>query len=314
MKQLILICCVFLSSFSLAWAHDFDSDIMRYVLSTPDATWSEFSEYIGESESSDLKSFLIDTRSKVEVALELPGKKYVALYTNENPDFSYQDLKKLIGDDPMLTELWVENIYSYLDEVYAPLRENNFDITFLWQTVIIWLLHILTGVDHILFITTLLLCMPRYKRIIWIITTFTIAHCITIVLGGLKIISLPSVLVESMILISIAIMWGYAFFSRIWETKNIYFETSLIFILWLFHGLGFAWFFSGILETSRNIVVPVLGFNLWVELWQILIITLLLSILSLIYKYAETYKTKIKNSLAASCIIFSLYYLLMSFI
>ncbi len=314
MKKILVLTIVLLWSINPSAAHDFDADIMEYILSTPDATWSDFSEYIQVQKKVDLEDSLKDTREKIELALELPGKKYVGLYTNENPRFTYKDLKEVIGDDPMLVELGIENIYSYLDQVYAPLRERQFDISFLWQTVMIGFMHILGWVDHILFIATLLICLPRFKRIVGVITTFTVAHCITIVLWWLGIVSVPSVLVESMILISIIIMGIFALFSQVWEEKNIYFETALIFVLWLFHGLGFAWFFWGILETSRNIVVPVLWFNMWVELWQILIITILLSFLHFLYTYADAHKNTLKNSFAVFCCIFASYYLVLSFL
>lgn len=314
MKKTFLSICMFFILYIPATAHDFDVDLMIHVLWNPDATWTEFREFIETGENELLQEAITDINQRVEIALEIPGKKYVALYVNENPDFTYSQIKELIGDDPMLTELWVENIYSFLSQAYSPQRDESFDFSFFLRTIWIWLMHILAGIDHILFLVTLIVCLPKTRRILWIITTFTIAHCLTLVLWGLWIISLPSVIVESMILISIILMWVYAIFSKVWETKNLYFETTLIFILWLFHGLWFAGFFSGVLETSENIIIPVLGFNIWVELGQIIIMIVITSLLFLLYKYLPKHKNTIKNSVMIWCIIIAGYWLLLSFV
>lgn len=310
----ILLATILLSfSFLPTSAHDFDEDTFKYILSNTDASWLDFSEFIQNGEDELLKAELLETSSKLPILLSLPGKKYVVNYTNENPDFSYSDIKELIQDDPMLSEIWAETIYSFLSTALRP-DDSNFSVDFFLRTIYIGLEHILWGIDHILFLVTLIICLPKFRRILSIVTTFTVAHCITLILWGLWIISLPSIIVETMILISIIMMWIYALYSQVWETKNFYFETGLIFILWLFHGLWFAGFFSGILETSNNIIIPILWFNIWVELGQIFIISIISAFLYLIYKYFPKYNNTIKNAAIIPIIIITLYWLVSSFI
>ena len=105
MKKAFLSICMFFILYTPATAHDFDVDLMIYILGNPDATWTEFREFIETGENELLQEAVTDINGRVEIALELPGKKYVGLYANENPDFNYNDIQELIGDDPMLGEL-----------------------------------------------------------------------------------------------------------------------------------------------------------------------------------------------------------------
>jgi hypothetical protein len=214
----------------------------------------------------------------------------------------------------MLNEIGAETIYSFLKTALSEPWETTIDFDFFLRTIVIWFTHISAGYDHILFLLTLIVCLPAVRRILIIISTFTVAHCLTLILWGLGIITISSIIVESMILISIIIMWLYAYNTAVWEKKNIYAEVTIIFILGLFHGLGFAGFFSGILETSDNIIFPVLWFNIWVELGQIIIMSIVLSLLTLTYKYLPKYKTHIKNTLSILCIFAATYWLVASFL
>ncbi|MEQ9406946.1 MAG: HupE/UreJ family protein [Fuerstiella sp.] len=118
---------------------------------------------------------------------------------------------------------------------------------FVWQGV----LHIWIGLDHILFIITLLLPavliykeaewqpVPKFRTAFWnivrIVTIFTVAHSITLSLAALGLVRLPSRLVESVIALSIVLVAlntiTPGFRDRTW---------IVIFVFGLFHGLGFA--------------------------------------------------------------------------
>jgi len=335
MLHKFLYSCVWVIIFLLplnASAHSFDIDLLQYILSTPEASWSDFSNYVSRSGSIDLQNALQNPVEEVIVALELPGKLYVWNYVDENPDFTQEDIATLIQDDPMLSEIGAERIYTYLKEYTSFIQQQESyyqtppessmkksetslsSFQSFYRSIVVWLQHILLGYDHILFLFTLIICLPAWKRIIQIITTFTIAHSITILLWGLQIVTLPSLLVESMIVLSIVMMWVYALKNKVWEHKKLSFELWLIFILGLFHGLGFAWFFSDILQTSENIIVPVLWFNIWVEIWQIIIIIILLTLLSWAYTYFPKKSNLIKNILALVSIILWSYWLILKFI
>jgi hypothetical protein len=306
-KNFLLLWIVsFLCLFSTSNAHDFDVETVSYMLSNTGATWTDFESYMLSIDNWEFESFIEDSDSSITTALTLPWKRYLVNYALENPDFTYTDIKREIWNDPMLSELWTEVLYSFLSERLQDKPWYTISWDYFQQIVTLWLTHILSWMDHILFILTLIICLPKTKRILLLISTFTIAHSITIFLWWASIVAIPSIVVESMILVSIIIMAIYATTQKIGTVKNIYAETALIFLLWLFHGLWFAWFFREILDTSTHIFFPIFAFNIWVEIWQVLVLIISLSLLYYIYKYFPKYKEHIKNVIAIFCIIFSL--------
>ena len=311
MKKIFL---SFFTFFILLWqsfAHDFNQEAFIYMLWNPQISLETFEEYIQSIDDTHFLEMYNDADQQIPILLSLPGKKYVMNYAIENMDVHKTDIEKLISEDMMLKEIWSERIYNFLDtnlrEEVIKIQISNFEL--FKNTLIAWYDHILLWFDHILFIITLIVCLPKFKRIICIITTFTLAHSITILLWGLQLFTLASILVESIILISIIIMWIYAIYTKIWEEKSYLFQLWLIFILGLFHWLGFAGFFSEIIQNNENILISVLWFNLWVELGQIIIITLSWLLISSVYKKFPIHKNKIKNISVSLAIITALYYL-----
>lgn len=135
--------------------------------------------------------------------------------------------------------------------------------------------HILTGYDHLLFITTLVLAAASFWDLFKVVGTFTIAHGLTLTLSVLNIVRLPERVVEPMIAASIIyVALENAFFpqrSRSWT------RLGAAFFFGLFHGLGFA---GGLLEAMDGmpgvaIAVALIAFSVGVELGhQIVVIPL----------------------------------------
>jgi len=174
--------------------------------------------------------------------------------------------------------------------------------------------HIYIGLDHVLFLLALLLpsvvrrVRPQKKPLVsevaqvtffpnflkpyanaWvpaesfkssiiyvikIVTFFTIAHTVTLSLAALEIIKLPSALVESIIAISIAL----AAFHNIYPLVQGR-EWIIAFVFGLFHGFGFASVLGDIGLTGEFMTLSLLGFNIGVEIGQIIIICILFPIL-----------------------------------
>jgi hypothetical protein len=147
--------------------------------------------------------------------------------------------------------------------------------------------HIRIGSDHILFIMALVipsvLVFRRSAgwepsasfgsslwRVLKIITMFTVAHTITLTLGGLGIVEFPPALVETIIAISI-ILTALHNIRPVLENK----EWVIAFGFGLFHGFGFAGLLSDLGLTQSRRVVSLLGFNLGIEVGQALIIALI---------------------------------------
>jgi hypothetical protein len=147
--------------------------------------------------------------------------------------------------------------------------------------------HIRIGSDHILFILALVmpsvLVYSRSRgwqpssnsgsslwRVLKIVTMFTLAHTITLTLGGLGIVEFPPALVETTIAISIILAALHnikpAFVNKEW---------IIAFGFGLFHGFGFAGLLSDLGLTQSRRFVSLLGFNLGIEVGQAAIIIML---------------------------------------
>ncbi len=129
--------------------------------------------------------------------------------------------------------------------------------------------HILPlGLDHICFILGLFLLQPKARPLLWQTTSFTIAHSITLALVVLGIISVPSYIVEPAIALSIA----YVGIENLWTKKLHSWRVILVFGLGLLHGMGFASVMKELDLPQGQVIKPLIGFNLGVELGQVTVI------------------------------------------
>ena len=192
--------------------------------------------------------------------------------------------------------------------------------------------HIWIGIDHILFLLALILpsVVRRIRKkepnvseqsfsiessdwvpvknfkeaflyVIKIITFFTIAHTITLSLASLQIVNLPSRFVESIIALSIGLA-AYHNIRPIFKGK----DWIIAFIFGLFHGFGFASVLADLGLSNENLGISLLGFNVGVEIGQLLIIAMMFPILFLLRK--TKFYTKILLYGSIVLIIISLYW------
>lgn len=140
--------------------------------------------------------------------------------------------------------------------------------------------HILTGYDHLLFLAALIVVCHRLKSIVTIITSFTIAHSLTLAVATLGHLDLPSRWVEPLIAASIVFV-GVENLLRKGEEPPA--RWLLTFIFGLIHGFGFAGLLRelGVGRNGGSIVRPLLEFNLGVEAGQIAIAALVIPVLRL---------------------------------
>ncbi len=142
--------------------------------------------------------------------------------------------------------------------------------------------HMLFGWDHLLFVLGLLLLTP-VRKLLWVITAFTLGHSITLAVTALGLFSLPSKPVELLIALSI-------FFLAVEVVRKWAGKTSLtIRRPWLIalgfgllHGLGFAGALADIGLPKGQEIWALLLFNLGVEIGQILFVGAILAALWLI--------------------------------
>ncbi len=137
--------------------------------------------------------------------------------------------------------------------------------------------HILEGIDHILFLFGLILVGGRLLSLIKIVTAFTVAHSITLALAALEVVALPPAMIESAIALSIAYVAVENF--RIKSSENRWIVTGLFGFV---HGFGFANVLRDIGLPRDALVSSLLGFNLGVELGQVMIVLVLFPVVLLI--------------------------------
>ena len=142
------------------------------------------------------------------------------------------------------------------------LDQARMAVAFMWHGI----MHILTGYDHLLFVGALLLAISSLWDLVKVISAFTLAHTITLVLAVLDIVRVPSGVVEPMIAASIVFV----------ATQNLFWpersrggsRLSVAFLFGLFHGLGFA---GGLLDAMSGMqavsaAVALVAFSAGVEI------------------------------------------------
>jgi hydrogenase/urease accessory protein HupE len=137
--------------------------------------------------------------------------------------------------------------------------------------------HILTGYDHLIFLFGLLIAISQFRATLWVITCFTLAHSVTLALAAFDVVRIPEHIVEPLIAVTII----YVGVENLLRLDNATGRWRLALIFGLVHGLGFA---TDLKEkvagmVGEKIVLPLMSFNLGVELGQMAIASLVLPVI-----------------------------------
>lgn len=155
-----------------------------------------------------------------------------------------------------------------------------------WQHILDW-----QGYDHILFVTVLCgtYLLADWKKVLVLVTAFTIGHSVTLALSVFNKIFVPTALIEFLIPVTIVITAVYNIFNKriVKSTLNPVYFFALIF--GLIHGLGFSNYLKSLIGKTNNIVSELLAFNLGLEFGQIVIV---IGILILSYVFVTLLKTQ----------------------
>ena len=128
--------------------------------------------------------------------------------------------------------------------------------------------HILTGIDHLLFVIGLLFLVGFRRQLFWTISAFTLAHSLTLASSALGWLALRSPPVEASIALSIVLVAGEALHRR--QTLARRWPALVAFLFGLVHGLGFAGALKAIGLPDNHLLVALLTFNVGVEIGQLL--------------------------------------------
>ena len=162
------------------------------------------------------------------------------------------------------------------------------------------------GLDHVLFLVVLVLAhsLAQWKQVLVLATAFTLGHSVTLALAAYDLVTLDSALVELLIAISIAATALYNLAKPVSSTLTpLRYTAALLF--GLIHGLGFSNYFRIILGKD-SIILPLLGFNLGVEIAQVIIVTIVLLVMHLLTKNFKLEKKYVIIAISAIVLVFSL--------
>lgn len=153
-----------------------------------------------------------------------------------------------------------------------------------WGFLELGIEHIWTGYDHLLFLAGLLIVCTHLRTIIGIVTSFTVAHSITLGLAATNTVNLPSRVVDPLIAASILFVGVENLWRRGAEPRG---RWAVAFCFGLIHGFGFASVLRdlGLGTRGNGLALPLFSFNLGVELGQLTVVAIALPIIWQLRKY-----------------------------
>jgi hydrogenase/urease accessory protein HupE len=159
--------------------------------------------------------------------------------------------------------------------------------------------HLLTGIDHILFLLALIAGSRRLREVVLAATTFTLAHSVTLLLAALGLVRVPAPVVEPVIALSIAVVAGW-YLWQLWRkgprvadlstSSESHFaldragwsRLAVVFCFGLVHGLGFAGALGIQQAWSWTLLWSLVVFNLGIEAVQLGLIAVMVPVLALL--------------------------------
>ena len=134
----------------------------------------------------------------------------------------------------------------------------------------------LAGYGHILFLVALcaIYKIEQWKKILILVTAFTIGHSITLVLASLDTITIPSHIIKFLIPTTIMLTAFHNILSHKPEgySGKMWRNYAMALFFGLIHGMDFSNYFKALIMDPSQIVTPLLGFNIGIELGQLLVV------------------------------------------
>ena len=143
------------------------------------------------------------------------------------------------------------------------------------------------GLDHILFVLGLYLLSVRLRPILIQVTSFTVAHSVTLGLGLYGVVSVPPSVVEPLIAVSIVFIAVENFLTD----RLTPWRPYLVFGFGLIHGLGFAGVLHEVGLVRDDFINGLIAFNVGVELGQLAVIALAFLVTGLWFRKKPWYRT-----------------------
>ncbi|MFW2422156.1 MAG: HupE/UreJ family protein [Porticoccaceae bacterium] len=229
-----------------------------------------------QSERKEYRSDSIVQRGIVTCAGSLLGQTLSLDYPQPNPGLF--TLFRLSGENG--EALTAELLRP--DQLSWQLSGRAVPSNVLLDYLILGVEHIWKGIDHLLFVSCLvLLTLPNWRRLLLTITGFTAAHSVTLALAAVDWVRLPIAPVEAVIALSVLFL---AVELARDQRDSLTFRQPLVVSVafGLLHGFGFAAVLQEIGLPEQQFVTALLGFNVGVEVGQLLFIGALMALFALL--------------------------------
>jgi len=166
------------------------------------------------------------------------------------------------------------------------------------------MMHIADGADHLLFLCSLIMVAPcvalngkwegssnwwyTLKRTLLLVTGFTIGHSLSLIFGSLGWIKVQTTWVEVLIAVSVAFMAMHSI-------KPVIRKGELVVTTFfgLIHGLAFASIMQELSESTQVVLVELLGFNLGIEAYQVLVLVMMIPLVLLASRFPQYNKLRV---------------------
>jgi len=162
------------------------------------------------------------------------------------------------------------------------------------------------GLDHILFVVGLFLLSAQLRPLLIQITTFTLAHTLTLALGIYGVVNVSASIVEPLIAASIV----YVCIENIYSNKLSRWRPLVIFGFGLLHGLGFASVLGEIGLGSGSFVIGLIAFNIGVELGQLAVISVCFLLVGFWFRNKSWYRKLITIPASIVIVLIAIYWVL----
>ncbi|MCK4861396.1 MAG: HupE/UreJ family protein [Rhodobacteraceae bacterium] len=162
------------------------------------------------------------------------------------------------------------------------------------------------GLDHILFVVGLFLLSTQMRPLLWQISSFTLAHTISLAMGMLGWVTVPPAIVEPLIAASIV----YVSIENVFMSGLSRWRPYVVFGFGLLHGLGFAGVLTEVGFVQSQFVSGLIGFNIGVELGQLTVIALCFALFGAWFGRKSWYRAVITIPLSLGVAAIGAYWLI----
>lgn len=176
----------------------------------------------------------------------------------------------------------IERVFEFSGDPGVVSLDPSWHSTF-FRFVVSGIGHILEGIDHLLFIICLMIPFRRIRPLVAIVTSFTVAHSITLIASAFGLVPAASwfpPLIETLIAASVVYMAIENIVGSRWQRRWL-----VAFGFGLVHGFGFSFALSETLQFAGNhLLTSLLAFNIGVEIGQLFIVLLAVPLLNYAFR------------------------------